>query len=217
MYFEAVDNGGRKPKWPPPIFGQPAVMAAPADELEDHAPPAVALPQGPASAPHASPPNVQPLDPAAAGDPVLYYVRRGLKARRYSPGGLDGRWGSGTSGPLSGLMNDRGLAVPLPSSIEEFHGILGQVRAELARPRSRSSAMAVGWFRPVSTARANADPHILAQLAPEITPARRISSPRCGARSSPRLARSGKPSAATSPRPGISSQGIATSSMTILA
>ncbi|MCK1519554.1 hypothetical protein IVB02_22205 [Bradyrhizobium sp. 166] len=30
-----------------------------------------------------SSPNVQPLDPAIAGDPVLYYVWRRLKARRY--------------------------------------------------------------------------------------------------------------------------------------
>ncbi|WP_247523817.1 hypothetical protein, partial [Bradyrhizobium sp. 145] len=46
MHFEVVDNGGGKPKSPPPIFGQPAVMAARADEFEDHAPPAVACRRG---------------------------------------------------------------------------------------------------------------------------------------------------------------------------
>lgn len=172
MHFEFVDNGGRKPTSPAPIYGRPAPAmhpqtGAPLDELEEHGAPAPADPQ-------AAPPNVQPLDPDVRGDPVLYDVQKRLKARRYSPGVLDGRWGSGISGALSGFLNDRGLALPLPSSVETFHGIADQVRAELARAEAEIQPDgSVGWFRPVSEARAKADPHVLSQLAPEIAPARR--------------------------------------------
>lgn len=172
MHFEFVDNGGRKPKLPAPMFGRPAPLlhpetGAPLDELEENHAPAPSS-AAPAIAPAAAaPPNVQPLDPAVPGDPVLYDVQTRLKARRYSPGVLDGRWGSGTSGALGGFMNDRGLVLPLPTSLETFHGIADEVRAELDQAEAES------WFRPVSEARANADPHILAQLAPEIAPARR--------------------------------------------
>lgn len=158
MHFEFVDNGARKPKSAPPVFGRAAVAIVP-HELED---------------PPAAPPNVQPLDPAVRGDPVLYDVQRRLKARRYSPGVLDGRWGSGTSGALGGFMNDRGLHLALPTSLEQFHGIADQVRAELDLAETEiQSDGTVGWYRPVSVARANADPHVLAQLAPELAPARR--------------------------------------------
>lgn len=171
MHFEFVDNGGRKPKSPAPIFGRPepllhAVTGAPADELEDD-PPAPAAPASP-------PANVQPLDPGVRGDPVLHDVQRRLKARRYSPGVLDGLWGSGTSGALSGFMNDRGLTLPLPSSLETFHGIADQVRAELDKAEAEIQPDgSIGWYRPVSVARANADPHVMAQLAPELAPVRR--------------------------------------------
>jgi len=167
MHFEFVDNGGRKPKSPAPIFGRPAPLlhtqtGAPLDELEGHPAPTAPVPD-----PQAAPPNVQPLDPAVPGDPVLYDVQQRLKARRYSPGVLDGKWGSGISGALGGFMNDRGLVLTLPTSVETFHGIADQVRGELAR------AEAEGWYRPVSEARAKADPSVLTQLAPEIVPVRR--------------------------------------------
>ncbi|MCK1460888.1 glycoside hydrolase family 19 protein [Bradyrhizobium sp. 2] len=136
-------------------------IVAPVGELED-------------PAPASSPPNVQPLDPDMRGDAVLYDVQRRLKARRYSPGVLDGRWGSGTSGALSGFMNDRGLTLVLPSSVDEFHGIADQVRAELARAETEIQPDgSIGWYRPVSAARAGADPKIVTQLAPEVVPARR--------------------------------------------
>ena len=139
-----------------------------ADQVTADAPPT------PASSPSAAPSNVQPLDPDVRGDAVLYDVQRRLKARRYSPGVLDGRWGSGTSGALSGFMNDRGLALVLPSSVDEFHGIADQVRAELARAETEIQPDgSVGWYRPVSAARAGADPKIVTQLAPEVVPARR--------------------------------------------
>lgn len=117
--------------------------------------------------PALAPPNVQPLDPSVVGDPILFDVQTRLKARRYSPGIIDGRWGSGISGALSGFLNDRGLVLPLPSSVETFHGIADDVRAELA------AAEAENWFRPVSEARAAADPKVVSQLAPEVAPAKR--------------------------------------------
>jgi hypothetical protein len=170
MHFEFVDNGGRTPKSPAPIFGRPTpllhpVTGAPTDELDDD-PPAPVAP--------AAPPNVQPLDPGVRGDAVLYEVQRRLKARRYSPGVLDGLWGSGTSGALSGFMNDRGLTLAQPSSLEQFHGIADQVLAELGKAEAEiQSDGSVGWFRPVSEARAKADPHVIAQMAPELAPVRR--------------------------------------------
>lgn len=117
--------------------------------------------------PSAAPPNVQPLDPAVVGDPVLFDVQTRLKARRYSPGVIDGKWGSGVSGALSGFVNDRGLVLTLPNSVETFHGIADQVRAEL------TEAEAENWYRPVSEARAAADPKVVTQLAPEVVPAKR--------------------------------------------
>lgn len=143
----------------------PATAFVAADPAADQDAVAAADPD-PAPAPELAPPNVQPLDPVP-GDPVLYDVQQRLKARRYSPGVLDGKWGGGISGALSGFLNDRGLVLPLPTSVETFHGIADQVRDELA------AAEAEGWFRPVSEARAKADPQILSQLAPEIVPARR--------------------------------------------
>lgn len=138
----------------------PAASFVALDPAADQA--AVEPPSDPAPAP-----SVQPLDPAVVGDPVLFDVQRRLKARRYSPGVIDGRWGSGTSGALSGFMNDRGLALALPNSVETFHDIADEVRGELA------AAEAEGWFRPVSEARAAADPNVVTQLAPEVVPAKR--------------------------------------------
>lgn len=114
-----------------------------------------------------SPPNVQPVDPAVRGDPILFDVQTRLKARRYPPGLIDGRWGSGTSGALSGFMNDRGLRLHLPLNLDEFHDIADEVQAEL------TEAEGEGWFRPVSEARANVDANVVKELAPEVVPAKR--------------------------------------------
>ncbi len=125
-------------------------------------------------APEDAPPNVQPLDPAVLGDPILFGVQTRLKARRYSPGIIDGKWGSGISGALSGFMNDRGLRLHLPTSTAEFHEIADEVRAELLEAETEVQPDgSVGWYRPVSEARANADPKIVQELAPEVVPARR--------------------------------------------
>lgn len=114
-----------------------------------------------------APPNVQPLDPAVRGDPVLWDAQTRLKARRYSPGVIDGKWGSGTSGALSGFMNDRGLRLHLPVNLAEFHEIADEVAAELLEAEQEN------WFRPVSEDRAKADPKIVKELAPEVVPVKR--------------------------------------------
>ena len=147
----------------------PLAMVAPEDDQTDadHADEGL---------PEPAPPNVQPIEePDAVGDPVLFNVQRRLKARRYPPGTLDGRWGSGTSGALSELMNDRGNRLdPMPVSLEEFHGIADQVRTELLQAETEVQPDgSVGWFRPVSEARAAADPKIVKELAPEVVPAKR--------------------------------------------
>jgi len=121
-----------------------------------------------------APPNVQPVDPTVDGDPILRDVQERLKARRYPPGVIDGKWGGGISGALSGFMNDRGLRLHLPTNIEEFHEIADEVRAELLEAETEVQPDgSVGWFRPVTEARANADPKIVKELAPEVVPQKR--------------------------------------------
>ena len=115
-----------------------------------------------------APPNVVPIeDPEAVGDPQLYGVQKRLKARRYSPGKLDGRWGSGTAGALSGFRNDRGMSFTMPVNLDTFHEVADEVIAEL------TEAEGEGWFRPVSEERAAADPKLVKELAPEVVPAKR--------------------------------------------
>jgi predicted chitinase len=138
--------------------------AGPAIEPDPIAPEPVPLPE---PRPVDAPPNVQPVDPAVPGDPILYATQTRLKARRYPPGKLDGLWGGGTSGALSGFMNDRGLRLHLPINLKEFHEIADEVAAELTEAEQEN------WFRPVSAERANADPKIVRELAPEVAPAKR--------------------------------------------
>lgn len=162
MHFEAVDNGGRKPKSPPPRFGvAPATFmshpetGAPADEFEDHP----------------APPPADPVvvDAEVQGDPELYSVQKRLKAMNYNPGVLDGRWGGGTSGALGGFINDRGGRVPVPASLDAFNDAREAIKAELGRAESQSPP----FTRPVSAARKAGDVATLAQVAPEVLPARR--------------------------------------------
>jgi len=161
MHFEAVDNGGRRPKSPRPVWPPVArlladpVTGAPADELEDH-PAAPVLPRAPAVV----------ADAMVTGDPELYSVQKRLKARNYSPGVLDGVWGSGTSGALGGFINDRGGKIAVPTSLDAFNAVREDVKAELGRAESEK------WFRPVTDARKNADAATVAAVAPEVVPAK---------------------------------------------
>jgi hypothetical protein len=151
MHFEAVDNGGRKPKSPPPIFGQPAAImgAAPSDELEDE------------------PATPSWMTPDVPGDPEVYSVQKRLKALNYNPGVLDGLWGSGTSGALAGFINDRGGKILAPASLDAFNAARSEIKAELGRAESE------GWKRPVSDARKTADTKTVEAVAPEVVPVKR--------------------------------------------
>jgi predicted chitinase len=134
-----------------------------------------AEPREPEPAIEDAPPNVQPIDePGAIGDPILFNVQRRLKERRFPPGKIDGRWGGGISGALSSFRNDRGMTFAMPSSLETFHEVADEVRAELTRAENEVQPDgSIGWFRPVSEERANADPAIIKELAPETVPVKR--------------------------------------------
>jgi hypothetical protein len=157
MHFEFVDNGGRKPKSRPPVFGKPHTFishpetGAPADEFDDQ--------------------PVAPVDPVVVdaevkGDPELYSVQKRLKAMNYNPGVLDGRWGGGTSGALGGFINDRGGHITVPASLDAFNDVREEIKAELGRAESESPP----FTRPVSEARKKGDAATVAKVAPEVVP-----------------------------------------------
>jgi hypothetical protein len=160
MHYEFVDNGGRKPKSAKPVWPPVArvianvVPQAPADEIEgetsDDAPPAA--------------PEPLPHDPTATGDPEIYAVQKRLKARHYSPGAIDGLWGSGTSGAIAGFINDRGGNIAVPASLDAFNAERDAIKAELGRAESQ------GWFRPVTAERASGDAKTVATVAPDVVP-----------------------------------------------
>jgi hypothetical protein len=92
--------------------------------LPDAAPEPTAQPSRAPPAPSAAPvPGTMPADPAVTGDPDLFSVQKRLKARNYSPGVIDGLWGSGTSGALAGFINDRGGHIPAPASLDAFNAV----------------------------------------------------------------------------------------------
>jgi hypothetical protein len=159
MHFEFVDNGGRKPKSPPPRFGAPLPFlshpetGAPADEFDDKPAP---------------PPPIDPVvvDAEVQGDPELFSVQKRLKAMNYNPGVLDGRWGGGTSGALGGFINDRGGHIVVPASLDAFNDARDEIKAELGRAESESPP----FTRPVSAARKSGDAATVAKVAPEVVP-----------------------------------------------
>lgn len=114
-------------------------------------------------------PAAVPADPEAKGDPRLFSVQKRLKGRHYSPGILDGKWGGGTKGALGAFMLDRGMldSTHEPASMEQFHDVYEEVNTDLMQ------AEADGWFRPVTADRAQADAKVVAEVAPEVVPAKR--------------------------------------------
>ena len=94
-------------------------------------------------------------------------VQKRLKKMNYSPGIIDGCWGSGISGALSGFLNDRPLTMAAPTSLEMFMEALPELEAEL------SEAEAEGFIRPVSEKRNSGDLKTVAAVAPEVVPTRR--------------------------------------------
>jgi predicted chitinase len=111
-------------------------------------------------------PSPAVLDPDVTGDPDLKSAQKRLKGRHYPPGLLDGKWGGGTSGAISAFRNDSVLDFAVPQSLEEFHGIKDELAAELQRWEDADR------YRPVTEARAVADPKTVAEVAPDVVPAK---------------------------------------------
>jgi hypothetical protein len=160
MHFEFVDNGGRQPKSPRPVFGKVARLlddpeAAPADELEDGPEPIPVL-------------DAAPVTGDVDGDPELFSVKKRLRAMNYNPGVQNGVWGGMTAGAIAGFINDRAdLTMLAPTSLETFNDIRDELKAELSKAEGEH------FVRPVTPARANAEPGTVAAVAPEVVPAKR--------------------------------------------
>lgn len=113
------------------------------------------------------------VEPGAKGDPDLYSVQRRVKALNYSPGLLDGKWGGGSSGAIAGIINDRGMSITPPKSMAGFKAVLIQLKAGIAAAEADTGPDGKPWKRPVTAARAAADPKVVAEIAPEVVPAKR--------------------------------------------
>jgi hypothetical protein len=73
-----------------------------------------------------------------------------------------------TAGAIAGFINDRPSVTMLaPTSLETFNDIRDELKAEL------SEAEGKGFVRPVTAARASAEPGGVAAVAPEVVPAKR--------------------------------------------
>ncbi|WBU27605.1 hypothetical protein OOZ54_12960 [Rhodopseudomonas palustris] len=100
-------------------------------------------------------------------DPELQDVQIRLKAMNYNPGRTEGEWGGLTAGAISGFINDRRSDIPAPTSAEAFSAVRERLVLEI------EAAEAEGFARPVAAGRASADPEVVAEVAPEVVPAKR--------------------------------------------
>lgn len=112
-------------------------------------------------------PATVPAASGVQGDPELFSVQNRLKGRHYTPGIVTGVWGGMTAGALAGFINDRRVAITVPTSLETFDAVRDDVKAELARAEEEN------WFRPVTDARKNAETETVTAVAPEAAPVRR--------------------------------------------
>lgn len=100
------------------------------------------------------------------GDLQLFELQRQLKTMNYYGGLVDGLWGGKTSGAIAGFLNDRRVSgIPAPTSLAIYQSYAQQLSEVV------NAAEAEGYVRPVSAARAEANPQTLAEVAPEIKPA----------------------------------------------
>lgn len=100
-------------------------------------------------------------------DAELSDVQRRLSAMHYSAGIPNGQWGGMTAGAIAGFINDRQMTILAPTSREAFDAVEDELLAEIAEAEGE------GFTRPVTEARASADPKTVAQVAPEVVPAKR--------------------------------------------
>lgn len=114
--------------------------------------------------------NTSPVltSPMSLGDPEIFSIQSRLKSMNYSPGRLDGKWGGATAGAISAFLNDRNdINFSAPTSLESFNEVKSEITLELQKAESE------GFVRPVSQARAEADPKVVAEIAPEVEPAKK--------------------------------------------
>ena len=143
MHFEFVENGGRRPTSPPPVWPRPAALIsaaadesepAPQDELED---------EGPAL-------NVQPVATAPSID--VETVQRKLDQLGYHEvGGIDGLWGGKTAAAIAAFKNDKGLG--------------GAATIDRQLIAALDQSIADGWSRPIAPERANVT---ATEIAPKV-------------------------------------------------
>lgn len=104
---------------------------------------------------------------AAHGDARLYDNQVQLKLMNYNPGGFDGLWGGGTAGALAGFFNDYARDEAVPLQWQDYTANYERIDSLIDK------AVDEGFRRPVTEARAAADPKVVERVAPEIVPAKR--------------------------------------------
>lgn len=144
MHFEFVDNGGRTPKSPPPVFPPITHLfddpTAPSDAFEEDHEDEPAPVEHPMNG-NGSGINVQPIQGEYDVD-VEILQQKLLKLNYKEIGDADGYWGGKTRGAVTAFMNDRGQ--PTDGSFTTA------VSIEL------NKALGENWSRPIAPARANA-------------------------------------------------------------
>ena len=149
MHFEAVDNGGRKPKspkpsWPPLPSFLMTQNEAPADDIETDAPAD--------EFEDAEPQNIQPVTTPSTID--VETIQKRLDAIGYHEvGTLDGVWGGKTAAAIAAFKNDRGLT--------------GEPVIDKAL-KDALDGLPDGWTRPVAAARATITAQQLAPSSPAV-------------------------------------------------
>jgi hypothetical protein len=144
MHFEAVDNGGKKPKSAKPVWpivahllDEPEIEV-PADEFEDE--------------PTDEPQNIQPVTTLARID--VETIQKRLDALGYHEvGTLDGIWGGKTAAAIAAFKNDRGLT----GDPVIDRGLTDAL-----------DALPAGWTRPISVERATVTAKDIASSAPAV-------------------------------------------------
>jgi putative chitinase len=159
-------------KWKAALLERPVGLLSDSETADDADPDAAIAhdDDDAAAAPAAdseAPAPALPAEVEAKGDPEILSVQHRLKAMNYNPGRLEGDWGGMTAEAIGGFLNDRPTSLPGPTSLEMFQSMRADIKAELSR------AEAEGFKRPVSAARASADPETVAEVAPEIKPVNR--------------------------------------------
>lgn len=109
--------------------------------------------------------NPETMHPA--GDEDLIAMQAQLKGMNYYTGMLDGLWGSKTASAISGFINDKGGFMSAPTSASQFEVSKATLKIALDKAEQEH------FQRPVTVARETQDPKTVAEIAPEVVPARK--------------------------------------------